>query len=48
MQSNGVYEKKSSLPMGGQDILTDCGIKALSKLENCKTGEMPRTDKSND
>lgn len=37
------------------DILTDGGIKALSKLENnsslhnyCKTGEMPRLDKSCD
>lgn len=32
VQSNGVYEKKSSLPLG-KDILTDGGIKALSKLE---------------
>ena len=32
----------------GQDILTDCGIKAVSKLENCKTGELPRNDKSGD
>ena len=32
VQSNGVYEKKGSLPMG-QDILTDGGIKALSKIE---------------
>jgi len=39
----------------GQDCLTDGGIKALSKLENktsltnyCKTGEMPRNERSCD
>ena len=51
MQSNGVYEKKSSLPLG-QDILTDGGIKALSKLEKSplqnynKASDMNRADRS--
>mmetsp|Transcript_35026 Transcript_35026/g.46085 ORF Transcript_35026/g.46085 Transcript_35026/m.46085 type:complete len:222 (+) Transcript_35026:496-1161(+) len=51
VKSNGVYEKKSSLPMG-QDILTDGGIKALSKLESTplqnynKAAELARIDKS--
>ena len=51
VHSNGVYEKKSSLPLG-QEILTDGGIKALSKLEKSplqnynKASDMNRLDKS--